>query len=305
MADITDKISISYQCNRCNKKRMVYIPSSVKVTVDSRGLCELVDVHQCIDSNLTANILFIDSQNTVRSQVHVGSDNRSIEQKKDELFSIPKPEKIDLATKDIPLVERFKATYIRELEINDGLRQLKFAVKLIRTRKFEQVKASSQLGFVKIQSVLTDEVVRENASDWLQVLANILESVAQFDDNILPYILVFLDKRIHNYPTEKEISELEILIRSAISLPHSNQRAMDIFKEQRKDLFKNLDPSEYTDYGHILTNCINNVTDTLLDIYEQMKMHTDLDFFLSAILKLSQNALINIERLEFFTISES
>ncbi|MCG3220422.1 MAG: hypothetical protein H7641_03495, partial [Candidatus Heimdallarchaeota archaeon] len=230
MVDIPEKASISYQCNRCNKKRKVFVPSSVKVTVDSRGLCELVDVHQCLDSNLTANILFIDSLHTVRSQVHVGSDNQTIEDKKEELFSIPKPEKIDLTTKEIPLVEHFKAKYIRELEIDDGLRQLKYGVKLIRTRKFEQVKASSQLGFVKISSILTDEIVRENASDWYQVLANILESVAQFDDHILPYILVFLDERIYNYPTEKEISELEILIRSPISLPHTNQRAMDIFK---------------------------------------------------------------------------
>ncbi|MHA1955242.1 MAG: hypothetical protein ACW96U_15000, partial [Candidatus Heimdallarchaeaceae archaeon] len=205
MVDVSEKASITYQCNQCNKKRKVFVPSSVKVTVDSRGLCELVDVHQCRDSNLTANILFIDSLHTVRSQVHVGS---------------------------------FKAKYIRELEINDGLRQLKYAVKLIRTRKFEQVRASSQLGFIEINSILTDEIVRENASDWYQVLANILESVAQFDDNILPYILVFLDERIYNYPTEKEISELEILIRSPISLPHTNQRAMDVFKEQRKDLFK-------------------------------------------------------------------
>ena len=282
---------------------MVYIPSSVKVTVDSRGLCELVDVHQCIDSNLTANILFIDSQNTVRSQVHVGSDERPIA-KKDEPFAIPKPEKIGMTTRDIPLVERFKAIYIRELEINDGLRQLKFAVKLIRTRRFEQVRASSQLGFVKINSILTEEVVRENASDWLQVLSNILESVAQLDEKILPYILVFLDERIHNYPTEKEISELEILIRSPISLPHTNQRAMDIFKEKKKELFSNLNPSEYTDYGHILTNCINNKTDSLLDIYEQMRMHIELDFFLTAIYELSKNALVNIDKLEFFTISD-
>lgn len=304
MVDVSEKASITYQCNQCNKKRKVFVPSSVKVTVDSRGLCELVDVHQCRDSNLTANILFIDSFHAVRSQVHVGSDNRTID-KKEELFSIPTPERIDITTKEIPLVEHFKAKYIRELEINDGLRQLKYAVKLIRTRKFEQVRASSQLGFVEINSILTDEIVRENASDWYQVLANILESVAQFDDNILPYILVFLDERIFNYPTEKEISELEILIRSPISLPHTNQRAMDIFKEQKKDLFKNLDPSEYTDYSNILTNCINNVTDSILDIYEQMKMHIDLDFFLSAMLKLSQNALISIEKLEFFTISDS
>ncbi|NPD88228.1 MAG: hypothetical protein HGN29_05875 [Asgard group archaeon] len=304
MVDFPDKASISYQCNQCNKKRKVFVPSSVKVTVDSRGLCELVDVHQCRESNLTANILFIDSFYVVRSQVHVGSDNQTID-KKEELFSIPKPEKLDITTKEIPLVEHFKAKYIRELEINDGLRQLKYGVKLIRTRNFEHVRASSQLGFIKISSILTDEIVRENASDWYQVLANILESVAQFDDNILPYILVFLDERIYNYPTDKEISELEILIRSPISLPHTNQRAIAVFKEQRKDLFKNLDPSEYTDYSNILTNCFNNETDSILDIYEQMKMHIDLNFFLSAIRKLSQKALINIDRLEFFTISDS
>jgi hypothetical protein len=79
---------------------------------------------------------------------------------------------------------------------------------------------------------------------------------------------------------------------------------MDIFKEKKKELFSSLDPSEYTDYGHILTNCINNKTDSLLDIYEHMRMHIDLNFFLSAIRILSQNALINIEKLEFFTISE-
>ncbi len=87
MVDVSEKASITYQCNQCNKKRKVFVPSSVKVTVDSRGLCELVDVHQCRDSNLTANILFIDSFHAVRSQVHVGSDNRTID-KKEELFSI-------------------------------------------------------------------------------------------------------------------------------------------------------------------------------------------------------------------------
>ncbi|MCE7746859.1 MAG: hypothetical protein GPJ51_00565, partial [Candidatus Heimdallarchaeota archaeon] len=43
------KDTINYQCNSCGKRRMALIPPTMKINVDSRGLCEFVDVHICKD----------------------------------------------------------------------------------------------------------------------------------------------------------------------------------------------------------------------------------------------------------------
>ena len=69
MATQATKSMINYLCNSCNKKCAVVFPSAPKMELDPRGLAEYVDVHPCKNEELVANILFVDPQFAVRSQV--------------------------------------------------------------------------------------------------------------------------------------------------------------------------------------------------------------------------------------------
>ncbi len=282
---------------------MVMLPEGVEVRVDSRGLCEYVDVHQCKDSILTANILFVDTQYNVRSQVHVTKEQDIYSDKHFDLV-IPAPKKVELAIRGIDLAEEFKANYIRELEIKDELRQLKYSIKLIRTRQFGKIAVTSQMGFVDIKVILTDLADEEISYEWFQGIANIIESLAQFDERALPYVLVYLDEKINDKMTDENRTELEILLRSSVALPKSNRKVLEILKEQKKKIFPKISPSDFTDYRNILINCLNNTSECLLDIYEKMRRHIHFYLFLSAIRDLSQNALLSLEKVEFYTIDE-
>ncbi|OLS30824.1 MAG: hypothetical protein HeimAB125_18000 [Candidatus Heimdallarchaeota archaeon AB_125] len=66
--------TITYQCNQCHQKRILLLPAAMDIKVDSRGLSEYVDLHTCKNSEIIANVLFIDPQLAVRSQVHVSSE---------------------------------------------------------------------------------------------------------------------------------------------------------------------------------------------------------------------------------------
>ena len=282
---------------------MVMLPEGVEVKVDSRGLCEYVDVHLCKDSVLTANILFVDVQYNVRSQVHVTKEQDIYSGHHFDLV-IPAPKKVELAIRSIDLAEEFKAKYIRELEIKDELRQMKYSIKLIRTRQYGKVFVTSQMGFVEIKVILTDLADEEIAFEWFQEIANIIESLVQFDERALPYVLVYLDEKITDKMRDENKAELEILLRSSVALPKSSKKVLDILKEQKRKIFPKLSPSDFTDYRNIIINCLNNTSECLLDIYEKMRRHIHFYLFLSAVRDLTQNALLNLEKLEFYTIEE-
>ena len=109
-------------------------------------------------------------------------------------------------------------------------------------------------------------------------------------------------------PKEKELLELSLLLNSTVAIPHSTDEHIQIFDEHVNELFPNLNVVSYRMYKAIMEACLKNEKNRVIDIYEQVKKKIvqiqAFPYFVSIISTLVSFGFINLERLEFYTISE-
>ncbi len=292
------KETITYQCNSCGKKRLALIPPTMTVKCDSRGLCEFVDVHVCKDEELTANILFIDTNRAVRSQVPVSKT----EQSSTEGFAIPMPSKTEHATYPIVPEENYRGKVIRELEVKDDFRNLIYVLKSDKALDKINSEATSKLGFISIQANLSRNTTDEKASKWLQKLADLLEKTANLDEDIFSYLVYFLDHKMLEELNNQNSAELDIILQSTVSVPTANEDVLNVYNELRKTIFKDLNIVDNIFYTNLLKSCIKNDNLTILGVYNSMEQKLPLFLYLDAIYNLEKNNLIEIEKVEFLTV---
>ena len=281
---------------------MTILPQALDVRVDERGLSEFVDVHQCENSEIKANILFIDTNHAVRSQVSVSGEEEKKKPDVDPFLNIPMPSKVEMPTIPITLDRRYKAKFVKEINIKDKLRQLIYASDTDAEETY-RIDTKSPIGFIEINANISDKIDKEIACEWINLIASILEEVVHIDERTFTHLISYLDERIKNKPSDKEITELDFLLNSPISIPCSNRKSLDNFKKQSDKLFTNLAIIDYTYYKNILSECIDNESKTLSDVIELFIRKISIAYFLSIFFNLVRTALLRFEKFQFFTIS--
>lgn len=293
------KDTINYQCNSCGKRRMALIPPTMKINVDSRGLCEFVDVHICKDEHLTANVLFIDPNRAVRSQMVVSSKNKPIENSE---FAIPMPQKSSHAKYEIVPDNNFEARIIREMEIKDEFRNIIYSLNTDKPREKIEIDTTSELGFINIQANITRNTTEEKAQAWLQKLADLIEKTANLDENIFSNLIYFLDEKMKEDLSDENAKAINCILQSTISLPHAEETALSDFNQLKGSVFKKLTIVEVIYYTNILKICTNNNSQTLTEVYSHMEQKLPLFLFLNAVYDLINNNLLEVEKLEFLSL---
>ncbi len=293
------KDTINYQCNSCGKKRLALIPPTMRINVDARGLCEFVDVHICKDELLTANVLFIDPNRAVRSQMAVSSRNKPADNAE---FAIPIPQKSAHAKYDIIPTENFKASIIREMEIKDEFRNIIYSLNTEKPREKIEIDTTSELGFISIQANITRNTNEIKAQSWLQKLADLLEKTANLDENIFSILMYFLDEKMKEELTDVNAKALDCILQSTISLPNAKETALSDFNQLKSSTFKKLTIVEVIYYTNILKMCTGNNSQTLIEVYTNLDQKLPLFLFLNAVYDLIYNNLLEVEKLEFLSL---
>ncbi|MHA1406719.1 MAG: hypothetical protein ACTSSG_05005 [Candidatus Heimdallarchaeaceae archaeon] len=301
---------INYQCNNCNKKRAVIFPSGLKIKLDPRGLAEYVDVHICKNDKLVANILFIDSKFAVRSQVPVYSKEEHTINKEHTTvpssgngFSIPLPKKSSLKEIEIHPSDEFIASNLRELIIDDKLRQLKYRLSRVKSKRNFSVEEISELGFIYVNANLTDKASKKEAKRCMKCLADSLEKIVHLEEDVLKYVVTFLDSKLKEKFDEQASCEIELTLQAPLSIPYFNDRALKLFCEKGHSWFSNLDLKNSQNYIKIIKKCIENQNKTLLEIYEELEEEISLTNFISALYNLQKKSIVEINILKFQTLA--
>ncbi|MHA1116030.1 MAG: hypothetical protein ACTSRR_06690 [Candidatus Heimdallarchaeaceae archaeon] len=295
------KVKIEYECNLCRKTRVIYVDPTLHSEVDSKGYIEYVDLHNCADSKLNAIILYVDKSLTVRSQVPVklGTDART---EQITSFNIPTPQKVDLSTKKISKLKSFKGKNLKALEISDRLRQSKF---VLDGGQGIEVESNSELGYIDIKAQINKQIELERAKEWLSKLASILEAIILLDEEMLSYLTLYLDPNLEKNPSTDEILELDLILHAKSAYPYSTLKFYSVFRRQWNNIIDTLTFKSFSNYEKVITHCIGNQHKTLLDVYQQ-KLAKNIPFedFITIINELSQLGFLNIEKIEFITITD-
>ncbi|MHA1867197.1 MAG: hypothetical protein ACTSXD_03970 [Candidatus Heimdallarchaeaceae archaeon] len=295
------KVKIEYECNLCRKTRVIYVDPTLHSEVDSKGYIEYVDLHNCEDSKLNAIILYVDKSLTVRSQVPIklGTD-ASAEQISS--FNIPTPQKVDFTTKKISKLKSFKAKNLKTLLINDRLRQTKF---ILDGSQGVEVESRSELGYIDIKAQINKQIDQGRAKEWLSKLVSILEAIILLDEEMLSYLILYLDPNLEKNPSTDEILELDLILHAKSAYPHSTLKFYSVFRRQWNNIKDSLIIDSFSSYEKVITHCIGNQHKTLLDVYQQ-KIAKNIAFedFVTIVNELAQLGFLNIEKIEFITITD-
>ena len=293
---------INYICNACQQKRMAIVPQFLQIKVDDRGLCEMVDVHECKDSEIRANILFIDELNAVRSQVSISSEEK--EEKKPDISSlnIPIPDKAELSEQLIIIDKRFKRNIIKEILIIDKLRHIKF-----KTEKEEgdsnYIYVISPLGFIEINVSVSKKIDKVQAFIWMQEVVNLLEEVVLLDERVYKHLYSYIEEKIKEKINSERIKELTFLLSSPISIPISNQEFVDTFKENADEIFTDIAYHDHSYYLYILNESKDNEKKALVEIIDSMLERVSIGYILSALRNIVDKFLLKLEKIQFITVS--
>ncbi|MCE7741902.1 MAG: hypothetical protein GOP50_05545 [Candidatus Heimdallarchaeota archaeon] len=301
MSNKSGRRKIDYECNLCKKTRILFVLPSLHHSVDERGYVEYVDIHPCSDDKLNANILYVDRNMVVRSQVPVRvGDNVS---KQDiTAMQIPVPKKVDFKAVKIILEKDFKGKNIKEVTIIDRLRQTHFQTSK-KVDKFT-IEISSELQFIDIKAKLSRGVDLDIAEDWLKQVASILESVVLLDEEMLSYMISYLDPKIPTGPTGETIIELDMILHAKSSFPLASLKSYATFRRQWPSIRGDLSGKDFFTYEKLLTYCIGNQYKTLLDIYFKAEQSMNFLTFIDRVEDLSMLGLINIKKTEFYTADD-
>jgi hypothetical protein len=302
LSEQTDYQKILYQCNQCGKKRIAEFPMTLKFQIDYRGLGNFVDVHSCKDGKVNGNILFVDYQNSVRSQEPIGGEGDD-DFKEDEFteLSIPSPETTELKTSLIKAPRDFQALKLKNLNIKDRLRRLNFQLENGQ-KSDSNLSVVSKMKFIEISVDLSDSLELSEAQEWFQNIADLLDCVIQLNDNVLTYLVLFLEERLEHKPEEADKKFLDLLLNSPLTLPITNKKSIDFFMEQKEQLFSQINQDDYHCYNCILESSLDNYSKTLLVVYDELCHQMKISHFLQSIYELSSHALVNLLKLEFHDI---
>ena len=296
------QVVITYNCNLCLKKRMAIIPLSLNLEVDERGLVELVDTHQCIETEIRSNILFVDTNYSVRSQVTVSCDEDKKEKEVETSpFAIPVPVKSEFPQQLIFADNSFERRYIKELTVKDKLRQLVFTTEREPSND-EKLIAVSPLNFIEISVNHPSGIDYINAVWWLENIANILEEVVYADEKIFTFLLSFIDSKITRKFNEDELVEIDFLCNSHLSIPMSSEKAINAIIQKENKIFGDLTGIYDNYYIQIINECLYNEKKTLYDVINSNKKQISVSNFLSIFHTLIRNSLLELEKLQFFSI---
>ncbi|MFW9852881.1 MAG: hypothetical protein ACFFDS_08060 [Candidatus Thorarchaeota archaeon] len=289
---------IDYECNRCRKTRILYVLPALHHRVDEKGYVEYVDVHVCRDDRLTANILYVDSSMIVRSQVPVKvGDEMSTSEIKD--LEIPVPKKIDFKEAAITPIKEFRYKNIKKMDISDRLRQTKFTLK----KKGDGIilDVSSELQFIDLESIISKGTDKEVAEDWFKQVASILEAIVLLDEEMLSYLIAYLDPKLTEPPTGESIIEIDLILHAKSSFPVASLKSYATFRRQWPKIKDDFEGKEFSTYEKLLTYCIDNDYKTLLDIYFKSMDKMSFSRYIDMIEDLAMLGLLNIRKTEFFT----
>ncbi len=299
---------VEYQCNNCGKMRILFIaPALQRTEVDTYGYIEYVDVHICVNTELSAIKLFVDSHYDVRTQVTVESKPKSEEPVFTELvgLNIPIPKKTDFLDHNIVPTKDYGGYNLKHLFIIDKLRQRDYILGEEKVGK--KIFQHSPLGFIEITGYVEETVQTLFVDDWLLNLANFMETLVYLDETLLEYIGVYLDYMIVSRPKAKELVELNLLLNATMAIPHSTEEHISILEAHVDELFPDLNAISYRIFVSIMKHCLENEQKTLMGIYEEIKQKisqlNSFPYFLSVVSQLVSFGFVNIEKLEFYTLN--
>ncbi|MCE7741218.1 MAG: hypothetical protein GOP50_02055 [Candidatus Heimdallarchaeota archaeon] len=288
--------------------RILFIaPALQSAKVDTHGYTEFVDVHICVNEELSAIKLFVDSHYDVRTQVTVESKPKEDEPVFTELagLNIPVPKKAEFLDHIIVPTQDFGGYNLTHLFITDKLRRRDYILE--GEKKGKKITTASPLGFIDIEGYIGEDIETEFAEDWLLNLANSMETLVYLDENLLCYIGVYLDYMIVSKPLAKELVELNLLLHATMAIPHSTEEHISIFEGHVEELFPGLNIVNYRIFKAIMQNCLKNEQKTLMNVYEEMKIKItqlhSFPYFLSVVSQLVSFGFVNIEKLEFYTLN--
>ncbi|MEE9410909.1 MAG: hypothetical protein V3V41_08275 [Candidatus Heimdallarchaeota archaeon] len=301
MAMNSGRRKIDYECNNCKKTRVIYVLPSLHHEVDKSGYVEYVDIHACLDDKLNANILYVDKAMVVRSQVpiKVGDDLTTEEISS---LQIPVPKKLDLKEVEISTIKEFRYKNLKSMEIVDRLRQTQFVLK--KKGDGKTVAVSSELEFIDIKIIVSKSIDIEIAEDWLKQIASILEAIVLLDEEMLSYIVAYLDPKLDQTPTGDSIIEIDLILHAKSSFPIATLKSYATFRRQWSTIQPDFEEKEFPDYEKLITYCIGNQYKTLLDIYFKAMNSLSFNSFIDRIEDLAMLGLVNIRKTEFFTAND-
>ncbi|MBY9000387.1 MAG: hypothetical protein KGD64_05700 [Candidatus Heimdallarchaeota archaeon] len=292
---------IEYECNNCRKTRILFILQSLHKDVDQKGYVEYVDVHQCLEDRLNANILYVDKSLVVRSQVPVRvGDDLSTQQISS--LQIPVPKKVDLKETRITPTKEFKHKNLKGLRIADKLRQSQYVLE--KKGDGNNIDVESELSFIELEAIVSKNVDENISEDWFKVLISILEAIVLLDEEMLAYMITYLDPKLNTAPTGDSIIEIDMILHAKSSFPVSSLKSYATFRRQWPDFSKDYGKQNFELYEKLLTYCIGNQHKTLLDVYFKAEDSIEFNDFIDRIEDLSMLGLINIQKTEFFTVQE-
>jgi hypothetical protein len=292
---------IDYECNKCKKTRILSILPSLHQSVDEKGYIEYVDVHACEDDRLTANILYVDRSMVVRSQVPVKvGDDMSTEDITS--MHIPVPKKVDFKDTIINPIKEFRHKNLKAIKITDRLRQTNFQLKKKGDGKLVEV--TSELEFIDIFANVGRGVEPDVAEDWFKQVASILEAIVLLDEEMLSYIVAYLDSKLNTTPTGESIIEIDMILHAKSSFPIASLKSYATFRRQWPAIKDDFEGKDFPMYEKLITYCIGNQYKTLLDIYFKAMNSISFNSFIDHMEDLAMLGLLNIQKTQFFSVKE-
>ncbi|UJG41213.1 MAG: hypothetical protein K9W45_01815 [Candidatus Heimdallarchaeum aukensis] len=292
---------IEYQCDECKKIRMLLISDAIelKSLMLDVGTIEFVDVHRCIDDEIKASLLYIDSYNKVRSQCIIEAEEN--DDTKNELDNlIPTVPKTDFPKIQIVPTSDFGSFNLKGFKIKDKLRQCYYL--LNENAKGEKIKVISLLKFIEFEATIAPEIDKKIAERWIKRTVKLIESVPILEDIVITFLPSYLDNFITFEPKEREINELELLFNSPISVIYTTEDKKKLFQENWKTICPDLGSTGYRMYNTILEECADEIEKSIIDVYFQIGSQYTFPYFLASINELISLGLICFEKLEFITI---
>jgi len=269
--------------------------------VDEKGYVEYVDVHPCLEDRLTANIIYVDRTMVVRSQVPVKvGDDMSTEEIS--TLQIPVPKRVELKESNINPIKEFRYKNLKSIIIVDKLRQTQF--KLKKKGDGNELNVISELEFIELDIILSKNIDLEIAEDWFKQVASILEAIVLLDEEMLSYLVAYLDPKIENMPTGESILEIDLVLHAKSSFPIATLKSYATFRRQWPEIRTDFEGKDFPTYEKLLTYCIGNQYKTLLDIYFKSMNTLSFNGFIDRIEDLAMLGLLNLRKTEFLTAYE-
>lgn len=283
--------------------------------VDEKGTKEYVDVHLCKNNTNKAVILNVDPSFVVRSQFAIDPIKEDGDSLKENYFNIPVPKKHDLAKKNI-LFNDYTAKNLKELSIIDKLRQTILVLESNLDPKENQstkiIGITSNLQFIHIETTIANNINTENALDWLKNLADILESMIVFNEDLFYILGGYIDRHLMETPSLHENLVMKLLLQASLVIPYTTEGYIENFEKDLENLLLDVE-NEHKEklMRAIIKETKNNSANSILFLYyiiganlkEELVMNYSLLEFIEAFVPLIIEGLISLEQMEFITIT--